>query len=57
MERVEHIDGLYNFRDLGGIRADGGQVRSGLLYRSEALYGLTDRGEAPDGGFPDRSRA
>lgn len=44
MERVEHIDGLYNFRDLGGIRADGGQVRSGLLYRSEALYGLTTEG-------------
>ena len=44
MERVEHIDGLCNFRDLGGIRADGGQVRSGLLCRSEALYGLTAEG-------------
>lgn len=41
---MEHIDGLYNFRDLGGIKTLDGRIRSGFLYRSEALYGLTAQG-------------
>lgn len=43
-ESMEDIDGLFNFRDLGGIRTADGHVRSGLLYRSEALYALTAAG-------------
>jgi len=41
------FDGLQNFRDLGGLPlATGGSVRSGVLYRSEGLIGLTDAGVA-----------
>lgn len=41
------LDGLQNFRDLGGLPlATGGSVRSGVLYRSEGLVGLTDAGVA-----------
>jgi protein-tyrosine phosphatase len=41
------LDGLQNFRDLGGLPlATGGSVRSGVLYRSEGLIGLTDAGVA-----------
>ena len=41
------LDGLHNFRDLGGLPlATGGSVRSGVLYRSEGLSGLTDAGVA-----------
>lgn len=41
------IDGVRNFRDLGGYRtADGHTVRRGLLYRSGALGGMTQRGRA-----------
>lgn len=43
---MERIDGLVNFRDLGGIKTTDGHVRSGLLYRSEALYGLTPKGRS-----------
>ncbi|MFB7894285.1 tyrosine-protein phosphatase [Microbacterium sp. NPDC056044] len=39
------IDGLYNFRDTGGLPlADGGTTRSGVLYRSDALAALTPTG-------------
>jgi protein-tyrosine phosphatase len=40
------IEGTYNFRDLGGFRADGGRTRSGALFRSDALAALSDRGRA-----------
>lgn len=37
------FSGAKNFRDLGGYRAmDGGIVRWGVLYRSDALHKLTD---------------
>ncbi|MEK0306976.1 tyrosine-protein phosphatase [Bifidobacterium favimelis] len=39
------IDGLYNFRDLGGMPTSGGRIRRGLLFRSEALAGLTEKGK------------
>jgi hypothetical protein len=41
-----HIpDGTFNFRDLGGrSTANGGRVRTGLLYRSGELDGLTPAG-------------
>ncbi|MDJ0276381.1 tyrosine-protein phosphatase [Sphingomonas sp. 2R-10] len=43
-QRVVPLEGGQNFRDLGGYRtADGRQVRWGLLYRSGAMNGLTDR--------------
>ncbi|WP_349428612.1 tyrosine-protein phosphatase [Microbacterium sp. LWS13-1.2] len=41
------LDGLQNFRDLGGLPlAAGGSVRPGVLYRSESLSGLSDAGVA-----------
>jgi len=41
------IDGTLNFRDLGGyIGAGGRRVRHGLVYRSDHLAFVTDRGEA-----------
>uniref|UniRef100_A0AAU2JKL0 Tyrosine-protein phosphatase n=1 Tax=Streptomyces sp. NBC_00049 TaxID=2903617 RepID=A0AAU2JKL0_9ACTN len=37
------LQGAVNFRDLGGYRTwTGGQVRQGLVYRSDALSKLTD---------------
>lgn len=39
------IDGTHNFRDTGGIPlASGGETRSGVLYRSDALGRLTEAG-------------
>lgn len=38
------IEGTYNFRDLGGFRADGGRTKPGALFRSDALAALSDRG-------------
>lgn len=39
------IDGLHNFRDVGSLPVKGGAVtRARVLYRSEALATLTDRG-------------
>lgn len=35
------LDGLVNFRDLGGLPAQDGVVRPGRLYRSESLSDLT----------------
>ena len=45
MAAASLLEGSYNFRDTGGIplRA-GGETRSGVLYRSDALSGLTARG-------------
>lgn len=40
------IDGTYNFRDTGGLPLAGGGVsRAGVLFRSDALSGLTEQGE------------
>ena len=39
------LDGLHNFRDTGGMPlSSGGATRSGVLFRSDALDGLTRRG-------------
>ncbi|WP_243074214.1 tyrosine-protein phosphatase [Microbacterium sp. SS28] len=39
------IEGLHNFRDTGGIALDGGgETRSGVLFRSDALGALTRAG-------------
>jgi protein-tyrosine phosphatase len=35
------LDGVHNFRDLGGYPADGGVVRWGLVYRADGLSRLT----------------
>jgi len=41
------IDGLYNFRDTGGLPlADGGTTHPGVLFRSDAPSALTDTGSA-----------
>jgi protein-tyrosine phosphatase len=42
-ERLVSLDGTLNFRDLGGYACrDGRTVRWGLVFRSDALHGLTD---------------
>lgn len=44
---MEKLDGLFNFRDLGGLPLqDGGRTISGVFYRSDALHALTDAGAA-----------
>lgn len=40
------IDGVPNVRDVGGIPAEGGRIRSGVLLRSGQLSGVTARGAA-----------
>ncbi|MDL5351492.1 tyrosine-protein phosphatase [Microbacterium sp. zg-YB36] len=41
----QRLDGTVNFRDTGGMPlASGGTTREGVLYRSDALSGLTPRG-------------
>jgi protein-tyrosine phosphatase len=43
--RVLPIDGVINFRDLGGYQTqDGGKVRYGRVFRSAQLSGLTSQG-------------
>src|SRR5688500_11654379 len=37
-----NFQGIHNFRDYGGYAADGGHVRTGLLYRSGQHVGATD---------------
>ena len=34
------VDGALNFRDVGGLPADGGRTRSGVLFRSGNLARL-----------------
>lgn len=44
-DRILQIDGVANFRDIGGYKtADGKRVRHGLVFRSGALVHLTDAG-------------
>lgn len=38
------VDGTFNFREPAGFQATNGVIRSGVLYRSDALKGLTDLG-------------
>ncbi len=44
-DRLE-IEGTHNFRDTGGYPASGGTTRSGQLYRSDSLAGVTATGAA-----------
>ncbi len=45
MSAVE-LDGAYNVRDVGGLRTpDGGQTRSGLLYRGDSLDAISAQDE------------
>lgn len=39
-------EGTFNFRDVGGMPAAGGSIRHGVLYRSDAFSGLTEKGLA-----------
>lgn len=42
-DRQIHLEGANNVRDLGGVHtADGREVRSGRLFRADALHKLTD---------------
>lgn len=46
MERIIEFEQLINVRDLGGLRGAGGRrVRSGLLYRTDALSKLHSAGQ------------
>ncbi|MDR6868134.1 protein-tyrosine phosphatase [Microbacterium resistens] len=38
------LDGLVNFRDLGGVPTEDAVIRPGVLYRAESLSDLTDAG-------------
>lgn len=38
------LDGIYNFRDVGGLPAGSSRVRPGILFRSDALSNLTPAG-------------
>jgi protein-tyrosine phosphatase len=40
------VPGTFNFRDLGGYRAEGGITREGVLMRSDALVSLGPAGRA-----------
>ncbi len=40
------IEGTHNFRDTGGYPASGGTTRSGQLFRSDSLAGVTATGAA-----------
>ena len=45
--RVMDVDGVINFRDMGGYHtANGQRVRTGLLYRAGALGDITEKGMA-----------
>ena len=45
MATASSIEGSFNFRDTGGMPlTSGGATRSGVLYRSDALSGLTPAG-------------
>lgn len=41
---VLDIDGVNNFRDVGGLPAEGGRIRSGMLLRSGQLSAATTAG-------------
>ncbi|MCI1017696.1 tyrosine-protein phosphatase [Microbacterium sp. C5A9] len=41
---VLHVDGVNNVRDVGGMPARGGRIRSGVLMRSGQLSGATTAG-------------
>lgn len=44
-ERTLVVDGMNNFRDMGGYRTvDGKHVKWGKLYRSDHLYNATEKG-------------
>lgn len=39
---LPHLDGVLNFRELGGLQGAGGRIRSGHIYRSGHLAAATD---------------
>lgn len=43
-EPEELVPGALNFRDTGGLEADGGRTRPGVLFRSGNLAGVTAEG-------------
>lgn len=43
---MTELEGTFNFRDLGGLPTAGEPTAYGVLYRSDALHGLTPAGEA-----------
>lgn len=46
-ERTLPVEGMNNFRDMGGYEAENGKtVKWGMLYRSDHIYNATDAGVA-----------
>ncbi len=45
-DRTIRIDGLFNMRDVGGLRTGDATVKHGKLLRSDGLHHLTDAGRA-----------
>src|SRR5689334_21135875 len=47
MKRIIDVPGAINLRDFGGYEtSDGRRVRSGMLFRSGMLAGLTEEGQS-----------
>lgn len=44
LSRTLTVDGIFNLRDLGGLRAGDRHIRPGRLLRSDGLHRLTDAG-------------
>ena len=44
ISQLVSVEGTYNLRDLGGMRADGGTIAAGRLFRSDALSALSEAG-------------
>lgn len=43
--RLQSLEGIYNFRDLGGYKTvDGKSMKRGVVYRSDSLNELSDKG-------------
>ncbi|MBN9178442.1 MAG: tyrosine-protein phosphatase [Microbacterium sp.] len=49
--RVEPVDGVFNFRDTGGLPAGTGITRAGVLYRSANLAHVTAAGRTALGAL------
>lgn len=49
--RIQHVDGTYNLRDVGGYRTPAGTTKWGTLFRSDGLHRLTDTGRAEFAGL------
>ncbi len=50
-DRYVDVDGMLNFRQLGGVQVDGGFVRRNVLFRSDHLHEVSPQGLATLGSL------